>query len=281
MKHFNSPAEIGIEMCDVSEKKGTLATGKLVVLGILAGAYIALAGYVAAVVMSDLSHFGGVGLSKFMGGSVFSLGLILVVLGGGELFTGNALMVMGLLAGRISAWQLLRNWVVVYFTNFAGSLLVAWLIFLSGLWKADGGVVGVRLAAIAAGKVNLGFLEALVRGILCNWLVCLAVWLAMGGRDAAGKILAIYFPIMAFVASGFEHSVANQFYVPMGIALKGQGAVAGAGLSSLTWASFVFGNLIPVTLGNIIGGAFFVGGLYWYVYLAPRNRDSALSGLRR
>ncbi len=166
---------------------------------------------------------------------------------------------------------LLRNWTIVYFANFAGSLLLVLLMYWSGLWKTNGGLVGAKALSIANAKVNLTFLQAFARGILCNWLVCLAVWMATSARTVVGKIWAIFFPIMAFVASGFEHSVANMFFIPMGLVLKGQTAVVTAAgltdkLSHLTIGGFVM-NLIPVTLGNIVGGAFFVATLYWMVYV--------------
>lgn len=275
MSNFNTPPEIGLQMCNVSEAKGTAELPNLIVLGVLAGSYIALAGNLAAIVTSDISRFLGAGLSRFLSGSVFAMGLILVVLGGGELFTGNVLMVMGLLSKRITSAQLLRNWIVVYLANFAGSLVVVGLLTMTGLWKLDNGVIGAKLALTALSKVNLTFLEAFSRGVLANWLVCLAVWLAMSSHDVAGKILAIYFPVTAFVACGFEHSIANQFAIPIGLTLSKepllQQTLATVDLTNLTWESFLLKNLVPVTLGNIIGGAVFVGLLYWYVYLSPRR----------
>jgi len=284
MNHYNTPAEISAMMLTTSEKKANMALPDLIVLGILAGAYVAMAGNLSTVVTADLGQYVGAGLSKFLAGSVFSMGLTLVVIGGGELFTGNALMIMGLLSKRITARQLVRNWIVVYLANFVGSLVVAALVYLSGLWKTEGGLVGARFVLTAHAKVSLPFVAAMVRGVFANWLVCLGVWLAMASRDVAGNILAIYFPVMAFVACGHEHSIANQFTVPMGIALKGQPALqealAGANLAQLNWGSFVIRNLVPVTLGNIIGGACFVGALYWYVYLAPTGVEQCVDTTR-
>ncbi|MGI6082408.1 MAG: formate/nitrite transporter family protein [Limnochordia bacterium] len=276
MNHYNTPAEISTMMLTTSEKKANLALRDMIVLGILAGAYVALAGNLSTVVVTGVSQHLGTGLSKFLGGSVFALGLILVVIGGGELFTGNALMVMGLLSKRISTRQLVRNWAVVYLANFVGSLIVAALVYLSGIWQGEGGQVGARFVMNAHAKVSLPFVAALVRGILANWLVCLGVWLGMAARDIVGKILAIYFPVMAFVACGFEHSIANHFAIPIGIALKNEPMLQEAlhwtqvlQLTQLTWSRLVISNLIPVTLGNIIGGAFFVGTMYWLAYQAP------------
>jgi len=218
------------------------------------------------------------GLAQFVGGSVFTVGLMLVVIGGAELFTGNNLIVIPCLSkGKkradletTSIAGLARNWGVVYVGNFVGALLLAFLVFGSGLYTMGGNQLGAKALAIANAKVQLPFAQALFRGILCNWLVCLAIWLSASADDTIGKILAIYFPIMAFVAMGFEHSVANMFLIPMGILLKGVTPVVAkvsADLSNLTWEGFLINNLVPVTIGNIIGGAFFVGTLYWYIYI--------------
>jgi len=164
------------------------------------------------------------------------------------------------------------NWFFVYFANFAGAILLVIIMYYSGLWKAGNLGVGIAALETAVAKVNLSFLEAFCRGIGCNWLVCLAVWLAIAGKDSISKIFGIYFPIMAFVASGFEHSVANMYFIPIGLFLKGNAAVVNAAgltqtLDSLTWSSFLIRNLVPVTLGNIVGGALFVGGIYYLAYL--------------
>src|SRR5690554_3810440 len=279
MSYFNSPADTGKAFCGIGKAKATNSSVNLIILGILAGVYIGFGAQLATLVTSDLAEFMGFGMAKFVSGSVFSLGLILVVLAGAELFTGNSLVFISYLNGNINGSQLLRNWVIVYFANFAGSLLLVFLMYGSGLWKLDGGGVGANAVMIANGKVNLSFVEAVARGILCNWLVCLAVWIAICSKTVIGKIFGIYFPIMAFVASGFEHSIANMFFVPMGISLKGQealqGALAGASLGNLNWGSFIWSNLVPVTIGNLIGGVFFVGVIYWYVYLRPQGKDVA------
>ncbi|MEA1871197.1 MAG: formate/nitrite transporter family protein [Candidatus Bipolaricaulota bacterium] len=244
---------------------------KLTILGIFAGVYIGFGAQLAIMVTHDMAGFLGVGMAKLIGGAVFSVGLMLVVIAGAELFTGNNLIFLSVLDRQASVGRLLRNWTIVYFANAVGSLLLVLLMYWSGLWQTDGGLVGAKALAIANGKVNLTFLQAFARGILCNWLVCLAVWMAVSARTVVGKVWAIFFPIMAFVASGFEHSVANMFFIPMGLALKGQPAIVTAAgladkLSHLTIGGMVM-NLIPVTLGNIVGGAFFVATLYWVVYL--------------
>ena len=249
---------------------------KLTILGIFAGVYIGFGAQLAIMVTHDMAAFLGVGMAKLIGGAVFSVGLMLVVIAGAELFTGNNLIFLSVLDRQVRVSRLLRNWTIVYFANFVGSLLLVLLMYWSGLWKTDGGLVGAKALAIANSKVNLSFLQGFARGIMCNWLVCLAVWMAVSARTVVGKVWAIFFPIMAFVASGFEHSVANMFFIPMGLALKGQTAIVTAAgladkLSQLTIGGMVM-NLIPVTLGNIVGGAFFVATLYWIVYLRDEKK---------
>jgi formate/nitrite transporter len=203
------------------------------------------------------------------------------VVGGAELFTGNNLIVMGCLDGQVSWGAMLRNWCIVYGSNFLGAMLIVLLVLATGLWKTGEGALGLKALMIANDKVQLGFGEALARGVLCNWLVCLAVWLATAAKDVVSKMLAIFFPIMAFVASGFEHSIANMYFIPMGILLKSKllSAVAApaelaATTADLTWDGFLVHNLLPVTIGNVVGGAFFVGCLYWFAYRTlPRARS--------
>lgn len=277
MTGFLSPQEIAESVVEISKKKCQLRILPMVLLGLLAGVYIGFGGELCTMVTHDLAKYLGVGFAKFVGGSVFTVGLMLVVLGGAELFTGNNLMLAGVLARAISVADMLRNWAVVYLSNLAGSIFLALIVYYSGLWKVGNFGVGATALATAAQKVNLSFVEAFCRGIACNWLVCLAVWLATAGKDAISKIFGIYFPIMAFVASGFEHSVANMYFIPMGLFLKGNAdVVAAAGLAQalnkLTWAGFFIDNLIPVTLGNIVGGALFVGGVYYLVYLRKCSR---------
>ncbi|RJR52879.1 MAG: response regulator [Desulfobacteraceae bacterium] len=242
------------------------------VLGILAGSYIGFGGLLSTTVTFDLAAKAGIGLTKFMGGAVFSLGLILVVIAGAELFTGNNLMVSSVLTREITFNTMMKRWVLVYAANFIGSILVALIFYFSGLWKTGGSALGHAAIGIAAKKVSLDFSEALVSGIGCNWLVCLAVWMALAARQIISKIFAIFFPIMAFVAIGFEHCVANMYFIPTGIFLKtwaGLGSASIAGVEGVTWANFVWKNLLPVTIGNIIGGAVFVGMSYWGAYLRP------------
>jgi formate/nitrite transporter len=249
----------------------------VLVLGILAGAYIGFGGMLSATVGFDLGTHLGQGFAKFMSGAVFSLGLMLVIIAGAELFTGNNLMISSAISGQIGFGTMLERWALVYVANFAGSVLVALLWVFSGLWKLGDGALGAYALKTAYTKVNLTFLQALLRGVGCNWLVCLAVWMALASRQIIGKIFAIFFPIMGFVALGFEHSVANMYFIPTGLFLKawfGVAAPSGADPASLSWVSFLWKNLLPVTIGNIIGGAVFVGMSYWSAFLRPAGEKT-------
>jgi formate/nitrite transporter len=264
----------------VGVKKATSPWFSVLVLGILAGAYIGFGGLLSTSVTFDLAGTVGMGLSRLVGGAAFSVGLMLVVIAGAELFTGNNLMISSVMAGRITLGVMVRRWVVVYLANFVGSVLLALLFYGSGLWKTGDGAVGAAAVKIACAKVSLPFGEALLRAIGCNWLVCLAVWMALAARQTIGKIFAIFFPIMAFVAIGFEHSVANMYFVPAGLFLRGWAAVPvpdGFDPTRLAWSAFLYRNLLPVTVGNIIGGAVFVGMSYWSAYLWTSRRAPAAS----
>jgi formate/nitrite transporter len=246
---FLSPIEISKAIRDIGEKKANAALFELFIFGILAGIYIAFGANVATAVLS-----GGTldpGLARFLAGSVFSVGLMLVLIPGSELFTGNILMTIGFIYRKYSFIKVLRNWLVVYFGNLFGALIIAWLTFHSGLLgnPAQPSAIGKTALAIAETKLHLGFTEALCRGILCNMLVCLAVIMCIAAKTLHGKILGIYFPIMTFVASGFEHSVANMYFLPVGLMTKGTFV---PGFLSM------FDNLIPVSIGNIIGGLLIV-----------------------
>lgn len=267
------PPAVAKTAVGVAQKKATTALPSLCLLAVLAGAYIALGAILFTIVTNDLSGYLGDGLTRLIGGASFSLGLILVILGGAELFTGNNLLVTAFLDKKITGRQVLNNWFWVYLFNFAGALLVVLLFYYSGIWKANGGAIGVRAVNVAYAKATLPFGEALFRGIFCNWLVCLAVWLSFAAKDAVSKIVGIMIPITAFVAAGFEHSIANMYFIPMGLFLKGsetlQALLAPGVIEGLTWQGFFVNNLIPVTIGNIIGGAVFVAMAYWIAYLRP------------
>ena len=242
------------------------------VLGILAGAYIGFGGLLSTAVTFDMAPKWGLGFTKIVGGASFSVGLMLVVIAGAELFTGNNLMVSSVMSREITLGTMTKRWGIVFFTNFIGSIMVALLLYFSGLWKTGDGALGAAAVKVAYNKVALSFGEALWRGIGCNWLVCLAVWMALAARQTIGKIFAIFFPIMAFVAIGFEHSVANMYFIPAGILLMNEtviNSLLSMDLSMLGWANFLWRNLLPVTIGNIIGGGVFVGMSYWGAYLRP------------
>jgi formate/nitrite transporter len=253
---FKKPGEIVDSACTIGKAKAEAGIPKLLVLGFLAGAYIAFGGMVAIATGKGITAEGFGGLAKLIFAGTFPVGLMLVVIAGSELFTGNCgVITPSCLTGRAKWAGLLKNWVFVYIGNFIGSLFVAYCLgYLSNLFGKEPYLSAVQ--GIASGKVALSFGAAFWRAVGCNWLVCLAVWLAVSANDISGKVWAIWFPIMAFVAIGFEHSIANMFFVPLGIFYG----------APVTWGQFFINNLLPVTLGNIIGGGFFVGTIYWWLY---------------
>jgi formate/nitrite transporter len=270
------PAQMAVRVEKAGIAKGNRDFFSTLTLAMMAGVFIALGAVFFTFVIHDSSL--SVGLTKLIGGLVFSLGLILVIITGAELFTGNNLIVMAVVSRKITLGQLLNNWSIVFMGNFIGSLIVVFLIFLTGQWIAGGATVGVTALTIANAKVNLTFWQALSRGILCNILVCLAIYLCFSGRSVTDKILAILFPITAFVALGFEHSIANMYFIPAGLLLKNSPEVLAAAqdmlggipdLSNLTMYGFIVDNLLPVTIGNIIGGTLFVGIVHWFLFLRP------------
>jgi formate/nitrite transporter len=254
-----APAKIATLVENAGTNKAQLPTLETIALGILAGAFIAFGAMYYTLVMTGNEL--GFGPGRMLGGVAFSLGLILVVVGGAELFTGNNLIIMAWSSGRISGAQVMRNWALVYTANFVGAVASAFVMYWSGVMELGDGAVAQTAATIASAKVDLSFTQAFFRGILCNALVCLSIWLCFAAHSVVSKIVAIIFPISAFVALGFEHSVANMYLIPVGM-LAGAEGVTVAGL---------FANLLPVTLGNIVGGSAFVALTYWVVYL--RNRS--------
>ncbi len=274
------PAKMASRMEDVGVTKAGLRADTMFVLAMLAGGFIACGAIFATLATTGLAAAGmGFGLVKLLGGLVFCLGLIAVVVAGAELFTGNNLIVMAFASGRISLGQLLRNWVIVYTGNFAGSILTALVMLATRQYTFSGGSLGANALAIANAKCSLGFVQAIALGIMCNALVCLAVWMCFSARSTTDKILAILFPITAFVAAGFEHSVANMYFIPMGLLIKSTAGAdfwlaagkTAADYANLTWGAFLIKNLLPVTIGNIIGGVGFVGLVYWFTYLRPQK----------
>jgi formate/nitrite transporter len=276
-----TPSEIArlVETRGVSKARGALVP--TFALGVLAGAFIALGAVLSTVVGTDSAV--GLGPTRWLAGLAFSVGLILVVVAGAELFTGNNLVVMSLVDGHITLVQLLRNWAVVFAGNFVGAVSVVVMVWVGDGWSLGGGEVGVSALSIAATKTSLPFEVVFVRGILCNVLVCLAVWLAMAGKSVVDKVFAIIFPIAAFVAAGFEHSVANMYFIPQGLLLRDEQGLEeralDAGLTPDQLASLDVGgfvsNLTAATLGNIIGGGLLVGLVYWFVYLRPAKEARA------
>jgi formate transporter len=272
------PADMARRAEDAGIKKANLNFLSTFALAVLAGAFIALGAVFATVAWTTGGEAIPWGWGRVVGGVCFSLGLILVVVGGAELFTGNNLIVMAWSSRKISHRRLLRNWIIVYLGNLVGAVATALLIFVSGQYQMAGGALGITALNIGLAKVNLDFFPALALGVLCNALVCLAVWLCFSARSTLDKIAAIIFPITAFVAAGFEHCVANMYFIPIAILIRTGasdtfwqtvGANPGAYVD-ISWGSFFLNNLLPVTLGNIIGGVFFVAVIYWLVYLRGR-----------
>ncbi|MFP5460765.1 MAG: formate/nitrite transporter family protein [Gammaproteobacteria bacterium] len=258
-----SPGEVARRVENVGVAKARLPLMQTALLGVLAGAFIGLGALVFTLVASDATL--GFAASRLLGGLCFSLGLILVSVAGAELFTGNNLLAMAWADGRISTLELMRNWAVVCLANFAGAAGLAALVWLSGHAAMNGNAVAETAVRIAAAKVALPWREAFFLGVLCNVLVCMAVWMAMAARSVADKVLAIVFPITAFVAAGFEHSIANMYFIPLGMLLVESGAVAAPAAHAPGWAG-LFGNLAPVIAGNLVGGSVLVALVYHLIY---------------
>ncbi len=250
----------------------------VLVLSVMAGAFISFGAVFATTVSAGTSAL-PYGVARLLTGVVFSVGLILVVVGGAELFTGNNLIVMAWASGKVKTRNLLLNWLVAFVGNCVGAVATAGLMFYSTQYTFGAGAVGLAALTTANSKAALAFVPALTLGILCNALVCLAVWMCFSARTTVDRVVTIVPPIAAFVAAGFEHSIANVYFIPMGLFIK-----AGAGdtfwnsigktaadFPALTWSNFLFGNLIPVTVGNIIGGSVLVGAVYWFVYLRKQK----------
>ncbi len=269
-----TPAQIAKRFEVAGVSKATMPTVPLLGLSLLAGAFISFGALFYTLVMTGSGL--GLGIGRLVGGLSFCLGLILVVVGGAELFTGNVLIVIGWANRRVSTASLLRNWALVYVGNLVGALGMVVLAYLSGVLHLGGDALAVTAIKIAAGKVSLPFEVALVRGVLCNILVCLAVWLCFAGRSVVDKIVAILFPVTAFVALGFEHSIANMFFIPLGIiadlnpAFAQAAAAAGVVTADLDLGGLV-ANLVPVTIGNVLGGGVFVALTYYVIYLHGRD----------
>jgi len=270
------PPEMAAKAEDVGVGKANLGFYRMFFLAVLAGAFIAMGAVFSTMATTGASNL-PFGLTRIIGGLTFSLGLILVVVAGAELFTGNNLIVMAWASRKIKTSQLIRNWIIVYIGNFLGSILTAYMMYLTKQYTFSKGALGLNALNIAHSKVSLEFLQALTLGIFCNALVCLAVWLCISARTDTDKVLLIIPPITAFVAAGFEHSIANMYFIPVALLVKSGAssefwALIGktaADFPNLTWGNFFLANLLPVTIGNIIGGAVMVGLVYWSIYLWP------------
>jgi formate/nitrite transporter len=252
-KLFLTPGEITSSWIGIGKKKANMPIMKMLLLGIFAGVFVGFGAHADIIIIQTLGKTLDIGFAKFMGAAVFPVGIILVVVAGAELFTGNCLISLSVLSRQEKMRNMLKNWTFVYFGNFIGSIVLAYMLAKSGVYGAD---AAAKAIAIAEGKASMALQPAIIRGIMCNVLVVLAVWMQAGAKDISGKILSMWFPVMAFVLSGFEHSVANMYFIPLG---KFLGA-------NLTWADMWVNNIIPVTIGNIIGGAVIIPLVYWYVY---------------
>jgi formate transporter FocA len=277
-----APAEMAVKAAELGVKKTGLDTLRMFLLAVLAGSFIAMGAVFATTVSAGASAL-PFGVARLLAGLAFTLGLILVVVSGSELFTGNNLIIIAFANRRVKLSGLLRNWGVVYLGNFAGALLTAYLMFQTRQYTFGGGSIGLAALNIGEAKTSLAFGQAVALGLFCNALVCMAVWMCYSARSTIDKILAIVPPIAAFVAAGFEHSIANMYFIPVALFIKQGGTPAffeaigktPADFSHLTWGNFFLVNLLPVTIGNVIGGVVMVGLMYWFIYLSKAGKAAA------
>lgn len=274
---FATPQEVAQSVVEANVIRSRMSVSKMIVLGLLAGAFISIGAQGSTMASHDVTAL-GVGFQQFLKGSVFSVGLMLVINCGAELFTGNVLMWMSYLEKRITLGALLRSWGWVLIANLAGAVGYAWMMAQTGLFSFNDGRLGLATLSIAVSKIDLTWTEAFMRGVLCNWLVGCAVWLSFASKDIISKFASCYIPVMMFVMSGFEHSVANFYYLPAGWFAKQNAAVVaaanlGPAVDALTWANIITKNWIPVVLGNVLGSALFVATFYWFAYV--RKSDAA------
>ena len=273
-RNYLTPSEISLFAIETGVKKVKTCRLNQFILAILAGVFIAFAAEGSNMAAFNLlGKPETYGLGRSLAGSIFGTGLMLVVVAGGELFTGNSLIMAGVLEKQITVKELLNNWVFVFLGNLVGSLLIVYMIIESGQLNSGDYLLGGLTIKTAYTKISYSFASAFFLGIMCNWLVCLAVWMSYGSKDLTGKIFAIFFPIWLFITSGFEHSIANMYYIPAGIMAKSNpnwvmaSKLSVEQLADLNWVTFFTKNLIPVTIGNIIGGAIFAAATYWFVYI--------------
>lgn len=285
---MNQPTQILLPQQVVSANilaakgKTELSFIRMILLGIFAGMFIACGASASSVAMHNIAN---VGLARLVAGAIFPVGLMMIVFVGGELFTGDCLMIMGCMHGKISAWRMIKVLIVVFLSNFIGAVLVAVLVNSSGQFHYSSDLMGAFTVKVAVGKLNMSFGAAFASAIMCNIFVCLAVLMATAAKDISGKVWAIFFPIMAFVVSGYEHCVANMYYVPAGIFASGNSAYleaaqsaygyTAAQLDSLTWGNFLLKNLLPVTLGNVVGGMLFVGLPLYLIHRAKLRAEES------
>ncbi len=260
------PAEMARRAEEAGVTKAAMPARRLFALAVLAGAFISLGALFSTITMTGAEGL-PFGVGRLLGGLTFCLGLVLVVVGGAELFTGNALLVIAWASRRVTNAAVLRNWSLVFAGNFVGALGTAALVAMADTHLLGGGAVGRTAVAIAVAKCSLAPVAAFARGVLCNALVCLAVWLTLSARTTTDRVLAVVFPITAFVAAGFEHSIANMYFVPYAIFLAMRDPTLFEGLAHApTWGDFLLANLLPVTAGNVVGGGALVAATYWFVY---------------
>jgi len=263
---MNSPAEIAKIYSDVGAGKTRISTSKLFLLAVMAGAFIAMGAFGSSVASCQVEPLA---LGRFLSAAVFPIGLMMVLCAGAELFTGNCLILLSVLDKKASVTAMLRNWLIVYLGNAVGGIFIALLIVASGSMNLYSGALAEASVKVATAKCTIPFTDALLKGILCNFMVCLAVWCAFGAKDLWGKIVGSFLPVFLFVLSGFEHCVANMYFVPAGIFASFRYGYPAQGLN---WLNFIVRNLVPVTIGNIVGGAIMIGALYWYVYMEGNSR---------
>jgi len=283
---MNSPKEVAQNYIATGLAKTKLPAVKMLLLGLLAGMFIALAGVGASIASVSIQT---ASVAKLVGALVFPTGLAMVLIAGSELFTGNCLLVIPVLQKEAKFSGMIKNWFFVYIGNFIGGVLVAALTVYGGTYSLFGGAAAAGVMNTAITKVGMTFSDALIRGVLCNFLVCIAVWMSFAAKDIVGKVAGMYLPIMLFVLSGYEHSIANMYYIPAGLFAKGYSVYSAAAdtidpakFNNLTWGNMFTKNIIPVTLGNIIGGVLLVGIVYWFVYLRePQKAAKPASGNKK
>lgn len=272
---MNTPKEIAANYVAIGKGKVNTPVPKMFVLAILAGAFIAFGGVAATTAAVSIES---ASVGKLVGACIFPGGLAMVLLAGSELFTGNCLLTIPLLQKEITVTGMLKNWIVVYLGNMVGGFAVAAICVFGHQASLFGNGLAASMISTAAGKTAISFGDAFLKGIACNFLVCIAVWISFAAKQVASKIIGLFFPIMIFVVCGFEHSVANMYYIAAGIFAKGNEAYiasaleAGVDVSGLTWGNMFVKNLLPVTLGNIVGGAILVGVAYWFIYLKEEKK---------